>query len=421
MPTLNSLKDFHIPNGINPYGGRTPDDIARDAVHFNIFEVTPPPPTAVLAPGQSGLIINKINPASTSTIGSFTIYPHNHDYLQLSHIHNYTKSDTLGGIIDGALQLFDGANQAASLINVAIDSINKAAQQGIPQKISSSVEKINTYSNSEKLTLTIEFKLFTKNDFLNDIFRPLMFLTALGYPKRVLHGNTADNIESLSKKAGGAGENIVKAAKKGQEVVNDLTATGGLGPYRFYMSKKPEYISVRHASGLFYFPLAALTEVSYSFEGPWYNAGDKNTKINPDGRLDAALRTNLNSVVAQTIQSNPSASLKDRFAALGKTFKDIGGDFASVLSGQEINLGGPDSVLKTMTKNEFAYPSIASCRVTVANLVPSFRDDYIQLMEAAGNSAGALVQVTQSQTGPTPPGDITNLQKDIFSSPPTKS
>jgi hypothetical protein len=419
MPTLKSLNDFHIPNGINPYGGKTPDDIARDAIHFNIFEVTPPPPSAVLAPGQSGLIINKINAASTSTIGSFTIYPHNHDYLQLSHVHNYAKSDTIGGIIDGAIQLFDGIDMAASLLNVGINSINTGTQQGIPQKISSSVEKINTYTSSEKMSLTIEFKLFTKNDFLNDVFRPLMFLTALGYPKRVLHGATADNIQGIVKQIG-VGQSIADGAKAAQGQVNKFTATGGLGPFRFYMSKKPEYISVRHASGLFYFQLAAITEVSYSFEGPWYNAGDKTTHINGDGRLDAALRTNLNSVVAQTIDSNPSASIKDRFAAIGKTFKDLGGDLSSVLSGKEINMGGPDNVLKNMVKNEFAYPSIASCRVTVTNLIPTFRDDYLQLMDAAGKNGAALVQVTQSQTGTTPPGNP-NLQNDIFSTPPKKS
>ena len=42
-------------------------------------------------------------------------------------------------------------------------------------------------------------------------------------------------------------------------------------PFRYFISQRPEYLSVRHASGLYYYPLIYIEKVSYNFKGPWYN------------------------------------------------------------------------------------------------------------------------------------------------------
>lgn len=423
MPTLKALTDFHISNGINPYG-KSRDEIARDAIHFNIFEVAPPAPRARLVEGTTGIVRNEVDAAVSNTVGSFTIYPHKHEYLQMSHTHHYSNESGIADFVNGLLGVVDGLDVGLSLFNAATTSALQGREEGIPQKVSRHVDKIGTYTGSEKLNLNIEFKLFTKRDFLRDIFRPLMFLTALSYPKRSLSGglereiikaaqnlNTLKNstnvppaIRNLAQLLDANGVDASQIAKIAGNIESKIAATGGLGPYRYFVTKRPEYLSIRHASGLFYFPLAAITQVSYNFEGPWYNTNGE--QIQGTGKVDEAIRLSL----SDASRAGAGGSFSEVFGNLRNIFRT-----PSSSSGPR-NLGGVDNAFDIRVLRgtlDQAYPSIANVTVQVANLVPTFRDDYLDLFYAAGQNGNSVVSVTEQQTGTIPENRIDRSAGDF--------
>lgn len=423
MPTMKALTDFHISNGINPYG-KSRDEIARDAIHFNIFEVAPPAPRARLVEGTSGIIRNEVEAALSNTVGSFTIYPHKHEYLQMNHTHHYSNESGVADFVNGLLGVVDGLDVGLSLFNAATTSALQGREEGIPQKVSRHVDKIGTYTGSEKLSLNIEFKLFTKRDFLRDIFRPLMFLTALSYPKRSLSGglereivkaaqniNTLKNstnvpsaIRNIAQLLDANGVDASQIAKIAGNIESKIAATGGLGPYRYFVTKRPEYLSIRHASGLFYFPLAAITQVSYSFEGPWYNTNGE--QIPGNGKIDEAIRLSL----SDASRAGSGGSFSDVFNNLRNVFR------APTSAGGPRKLGGVDSAFDIRVLRgtlDQAFPSIATVSVNVANLVPTFRDDYLDLFYAAGQNANSVVSVTEQQTGTIPENRIDRTSGDF--------
>ena len=138
----------------------------------------------------------------------------------------------------------------------------------------------NEYTGSNREELDIEFILFTKNDFVNDIFYPLMTLTALSYPNRIL-----DGVEELQRKMSEeiADENLSKKDRKkldkelsenDQSVIDTISAG-----YRLNISKPPRFLRVSHSSNLFYYPHMNITNFSYQFERPFYNVSRNKLQV----------------------------------------------------------------------------------------------------------------------------------------------
>lgn len=419
FPTLKSITDFRFRNGISPYGQQSPNEIARNAIHFNIFEYTPPAPSAQLVPGSSGLIQNVVVPATNNTVGSFTIYPSEQEIRQ-THTHSFANTDALASLANDALEIIDGVDTVFSAAATLVKDVVAGKDLGTAQQLSQHVEAIDRYKGTDKQSMSVDFNLFTKNNFIQDIFRPLMFLTALSYPKRSLTSNFGNSI----KKMGGAVTQLgaqpgtvgsatstvadtltalVKkfdpnySAQQAADVVNkiqtNISSLGGFGPYRYFITKNPEYISVRHASGLFYYPLAVIQSVSYSFQGPWYNyAGDI---IVPNGNLDAVLGSSIE--LAQT------QSLDDVFNDFVNGTSSAGGPVGP--PGTLSYLASQDANSNFISKYQLpaAYPSWASCNITFKAAVSLFRDDYMNLFYQAGgpNGESQIISVSQQQTSTT--------------------
>ncbi len=414
FPTLKAITDFKLRNGISPYGQQTPDEIARNAIHFNIFEITPPAARANLVEGTSGLIRNVVEPAKNNTIGSFTIYPSNQE-LSMTHSHNYNDDLGLAKVVQQGLDVVNGADTLLTFGAAGIESAAGGKEVSVPQRLQRRIESIDKYQGTEKQVITTEFNLFTKNDFLHDVFRPLMFLTALSYPKRNLTGNLGDDIargssalNTLSQKSDFV-KTALEVAKKilpnitseqARNVVNNaeqrLAETGGLGPFRYFITKSPEYISVRHASGLFYLPLAVILGVEYTFEGPWYNYnGDP---IETPGNLDQIVRNGLNTNAS-------TRSFQEIFADLNQPTNPF-----SQEGNSRPGRPGTLSHLSSLNKNDpfiakynlpFAYPTSAKCIIRYKSAISQFRDDYLRLFYEAGkpNGGAGIVSVSEEQTG----------------------
>jgi len=423
MPTLNSLGDFKLANGISPYGKRGALDVARDAVHFNIFEITPPAPKATT--DSAGLVVNDVDAAKSNTLGVFTIYPTNSDYLNFSHKHTYNDEDRVASSINQVLGTVNTADTLLSLGATVLGSSQRGQEQGVNSIVQRRIESISTYSGTAKQSITIDFVLFTKNDFIRDVFRPIMFLTSLSYPKRTTSGNFANIGQAASKATQKAALNAgtpdsirslllasgVKAEEAGKlldNLENKFSRYGGIGPYRYYVSRRPEYMSIRHASGLFTFPLAYIDSVDYSFQGPWYNFnGDP---LSPNGELENTVR---NSVAAAAASKGFLDSISDAFK---NAFENAGTSKSKTNNPQTtfINPMNPGSLTDRASKTfkndtayynkyslPYAYPSWAKISITVSNALPMFRDDFLESFYAGGgpNPGNGLVTVSEKQAG----------------------
>jgi len=445
MPTLKSITDFRMKNGYSPYGSKGSGEIARDAVHFSMFDLNPPAPRANI--NSNNIITNEVRDQGTNLLGTFTIYPNNQDWLSLSHTHKW-GNDMLSSIVNTAntaLGLVDNLQSLISLAGNITEGATLNQEQAASQRISRKIDMIDTYQSSEKLTVNIPFILFTKDNFLEDVYKPLLLLTAMTYPKRLISGDLFSDIEKLLTQADDAAknlneENIFKSAlttatgatrefvKNNKNAANDFERNagklGGYGLFRYNVSKRPEYMTMRHASGLIYFPLAYIDSIKYTFKGPWYNYnGQPFSNASTTGQIEKVLLNGLDNINATSgggVFDRFGRNIKNTFTQLGQNFQNaglavrnegqlaarnivgnkipqpqvgpIGTSFHSTPTNPNIIPGDPDY------KMMVAYPSQAEVSITVRNAAPLFRDDFMQLFFGASNEQD-LVNVTVQQTG----------------------
>ena len=403
MPTMEAITDFRMKNGYSPYGPKDKDSIARDAVHFNIFELNPAAARADLSEDGS-TVESQYKSQGANILGSFTVYPNNPDWLNLSHEHTW-GGGAIGQIAEIANQGLNFIDSGQALLEtVGNITASAAAGEVLPsqRRITRKVDVIDTYQSTNKLEIRLPFILFTKKDFLADVYRPLMFLTGLSYPKRMLDSNLSGAFErgqegfkkfgeeqdgALGSLATGASSLLGSTQSALQPVMDkeaNITRQGGFGPFRYFVSKRPEYLSMRHASGLIYFPMCYIQSISYNFKGPWYNY-----EGNP---IDISKSSN------SEIKAEES--------------------FRRALAANSIDPRNPNRMKIA------AYPSMAEVTINIRNAMPFYRDDWMQLFFGA-NDLQNLINISVRQTGQgnlispngrslTPPVGLNETSRDLF-------
>lgn len=428
FPTLNAISEFRLKNGLDPYGEKSTDDIARDAVVFKIFETVPGVANTeeVKLPGGGKYLRNIPAKTNVNTIGSFTIYPSNQDWLSQTHNHNYKagEQDLVASTLQGALDLVGTGESILKLSNAGINAIQSGSLKGnepAGNVYNRKIDVLDYYDGSEKQSLEIEFNLFTRSNFLNDIFRPVMFLTALGYPKRALSGDFGKLIDKNLKGIGelasrypdstiaqliSQGVNSLKGIGTSvEDIEKAFSQFGGLGPYRYFVSKRPEYMTIRHASGLFYFPVAYVRGFSYTFKGPWYNYEGQPIESSRD--LDTLISTKVTELAPPsdaTFKEKLNATVTDFARGVRETFKPPP---KPVPRPDQKPAGTPGGLLEMSNSDikfirskglPFAYPSWASCKLSISNATPFFRDDFMALFYESQKGGDELVSLTQTLT-----------------------
>lgn len=358
FPTEKAITEFRLKNGFNPFDvgenannnnqakERRKDQIARDSVHFTIFNGIPGGGKIEEIPGRVGVYRERTEDAERETLGVFTIYPSDMDWLQFSHDHEYDETSQAVQTINNAFGTIQTIAEVGTLIRNVRSAENPSA--GLVRSHMRRLDSLDQYTGSKKLNLSIPFILFTKGDFLNDIFRPISFLTALSYPKRQATGSEIDAIQNLIKDY--VNNNTQQNLEKFQEMEKQASSTlGAVEKFRMSIFSRPEYMSVRHASGLFTFPLAVITNFSYQFHGPW---------INSKGEIVSVTDEEKNIFILNAASGIKSGVLKHE-------------------------------------KLDYAFPSYAKCTITIRNSVPLFRDDFMMQFLAAGEGADALVSLSE--------------------------
>jgi hypothetical protein len=436
FPTLNAITDFKMRNGVDPYGAKTTDEIARDAVVIKIFETVPGVSRSeeVLLPNGAKYIKNIPQKTNINTLGSFTIYPSHSDgpgnWLQQTHSHQWESGerDTIAQLFQVGGDILTGTESAFKLFNAGLTALNSGSLKGNDLSAgvyNRQVDVLDYYKISNHTPIKVTFNLFTRNNFLNDVFRPIMFLTALGYPKRAMQGNfgklfqqiLGNAAEYTSKLDSDVAKRISAAIQefqnknygaKAESFEKKLAEFGGLGPYRFFITKRPEYLTVRHASGLFYYPVAYIQEFSYNFKGPWYNYHGVPLESTKD--LDTLISTKI-----QELAPAPEKTFREK---MNETFTDLARNIRETFrpppkpvprpSQPESRIAGSPGGLLQLSDSDvnflrskglpFAYPSWAECTITFKNATPFFRDDFMALFYESQTGGENLVSLTQELT-----------------------
>lgn len=176
-------------------------------------------------------------------------------------------------------QVMDQVNSLLGVMDDVITTVKNATSAGnktpdYSPKMVKQVDIRNQYQGTDKEEIEIPFTLFTKSDFVSDIFYPIMFLTALSYPVRLslpelerqfkqkLALNTINSVED---------ENGQKPPAPGDDSSVEQFLKNIFSGYRIDVSVPPPYIRVSHSSNLFKFDHAVITELNYTFKKPYYN------------------------------------------------------------------------------------------------------------------------------------------------------
>jgi hypothetical protein len=396
LPTMKAITDFRLRNGYSPFGALSPGDVARDAVHINIFSGALPDIEVVNNNGIQNTIVNS---STVKTLGNITIFPNNPDWLTFSHDHQYSDENPISSIANPILNIIStGINAIRAAENLTGGS-NPAAV-----RVASRIDFIDQYQSTNKLSITVPFILFTKGDFIADIYRPLMFMTALSYPLRefgtgseitdtindaITYVKSKMSPESKDGEDGTAAKpkpqnSIEKTLTETGEAFDNAISKGNIGAFRFVIARRPEYLSVRHASGLFYFKLAVITNITYNFKGPWINSMGEPIDVVTDAEIAKLKKALADDAVKRQNQS----WFKNMFTkkppnSRGNTF------FDDITKSKESNIKLP-----------FAFPSIAECSITFKSVEPLFRQDWLNLLVGASDFSGqGIVRVSEDNSG----------------------
>jgi hypothetical protein len=179
------------------------------------------------------------------------------DLPPLAYTHAWKQPDTsvMGDV-------FKAINEKSSQLTTVIDAIQNAAallDSDMPytNKPITKLDFQKVYKESNYPGIDINFTAFTNNNFIDDVYTPIMKLIALTHPKRY---NSKDETNELGEVQG-----ATQDAKQGLIEAVALSA-------RQYTLQSPCLFNLYHQSGLYSLSNCMCNSISVSYQGPWYNA-----------------------------------------------------------------------------------------------------------------------------------------------------
>lgn len=329
-----SLQNLETRNQFNP----------RD---IKIEVLTNRPYTIKTVKGPNGTMVseysygdNKIEPEyeihiSPTTEGGFE--------LDINHEHTWGAAGSIfDKILKGAAELVGNVDDFITKVgNISKGVQGKSNSDSYKATPNRRIDVAETYVDTAKQSIVIPFVLFTpggEENFISDIYGPIMTLTRISYPKRANSLGDADRWLSEKmgiKKEGQAGATGTGAngqATTAQDDAQMLDAINAINPgFRVFVSDPPSYVNVSHNGGLFKYNNCYISKFSYKYKH-WVD-GSTDTQVRP---------------------------IKE---AIG--------------TGQTIT----DAQLKNA---KFAYPLVAECSLEIKTTEPLFADDFVALAQQYG-------------------------------------
>jgi len=213
--------------------------------------------------------VNLINQA----IGNVTlkIAPNWQDSLNFSQSHTWGKPD------DIISQLTSQGSAAFQRLTRTINTAQRGAGVSATEAFQ---DYIDRYQGTNRQKITIPFTLFTRNNFIRDIFLPIMYINYVSSPNTTTEGIGESAEKSLMDFARAVADSsflpdlvtkqaaaALKAPKS--ELLNSVDAILKRVGVRFFHGQPPRKFRVSHSSKMFKMKAAVIESFSYNFKGPW--------------------------------------------------------------------------------------------------------------------------------------------------------
>lgn len=265
--------------------------------------------------------------------------------LDISHNHEWGASGSIfDKILKGAAELVGNVDDFITKfknVSSGVSNAKGASREAYKATPNRRIDVAETYVSTEKQSIVIPFTLFTpggEENFIRDVYGPIMTLTKISYPKRAT--SLGDTDRWLSEKmgvkkqpSGGATGTDGNGQNTPEQDAQILDAINAINPgFRVFVSDPPSYVNVRHNGGLFKYNNCYITKFNYKFK--YWVDGDGQS-IRKDGNGDTGL---------------PSIT-----------------DFG-------------------VTNAKFAYPLVAECSLELKTTEPLFADDFVALTEQYGKN-----------------------------------
>jgi hypothetical protein len=274
---------------VSTYSGETPTSPIDEV----ILEFVGNKPVSIKPKRDGAIVKMEIDPKDIdNSLYTIKIAPNTTDWLNFNFGHEWSEGDgIMAKILDTIAGLVDSAS---GIINTAQNATGSRQPR---RKVT--LDKQDTYQKTDKVEFNIPFLLFSSGygkynvdgsgnpikQWVEDVYQPLMVITALSHPKRqtgvVTFGKnkdgTANNVE-----AGDNPSDAIRANQQSNSGGNESTgdelqrnAVEFLSSYpgmRVAISEPPSYVRVRHSSGFFNYNVCAIKSFKYAFKGPWVKA-----------------------------------------------------------------------------------------------------------------------------------------------------
>jgi hypothetical protein len=263
-------------------------------------------------------------------LASFRLLLDNDKNIKIEYQHSWEKSQKdlltglFGAVDKGFNNLAYGATQAS----------NAAARLGnAGEFVSTPIKKIDyqkIYQSSTVPNTTVQFTAFTNDNFIGDVYLPIMALCAFTHPKRYTGEKDESSSEEASKwdKLLKGVRNVLGAtteiAADASQAINETLALTA----RQYTLKPPCLFNLYHQSGLYSYSNCMCKSFSVEYEGPWYNATAPEQQIF-DVLSTGPMKLNVNrrsfpSIARVTMVFEPNEILtRDDFHFIAGSFSSI--------------------------------------------------------------------------------------------------
>lgn len=261
--------------------------------------------------------------------------------LDINHSHEWGASGSIfDKILKGAAELVGNVDDFITKVGNVSKGLkgqaNRDAYKATPNR---RIDVAETYISTEKQSIIIPFTLFTpggEENFIKDVYGPIMTLTKISYPKRST--SLGDSDKWLSAQMGIKKESSTQAtgtdanggATKKQDDATMLDAINAINPgFRVFVADPPSYVNVYHNGGLFKYNNCYITKFSYKYKH-WVDGNGNPIKAYKTGDI---------------------------------TITDI-----------------------PVSNARFAYPLVAECSLEIKTTEPLFADDFVALAEQYGKN-----------------------------------
>jgi len=197
------------------------------------------------------------------------IAPNTTDWINFTSKHAWEKP---GGLITSLFESVTSLIGAGNGILTKILNATEGAGSDVKLRREQNIvlDQADSYKSSDNIEFTVPFLLWSAGnsieDWIRDIYLPVMLLTAWSYPRR---SRTLSALESSTSTETQPATSTDSADIQGkvQDFVNKIYPGT-----RITILDPPSYVRVSHTSGLFSFNRCAISSFNFKYLDPWVKA-----------------------------------------------------------------------------------------------------------------------------------------------------